>query len=88
MDCSICFDELRKGPVVVLPCDHVFHELCIVKWSRYKMSCPHCRTEYFLEIHVPQPDPLRIVTFLVALVYLLLFVSYFLNGIEHGRVRS
>jgi hypothetical protein len=87
MDCSICFEELRKGPAIVLPCDHTFHELCIVKWSRYNMTCPQCRADFFLEI-VPAPDPLRIVVLLLAAIYLMLFIVYILNSIDFERFKS
>ena len=39
--CPICL-EARVGDVVGLPCTHVFHRGCILRWFEEKMSCPTC----------------------------------------------
>eukprot|EP00931_Biecheleriopsis_adriatica_P106245 TRINITY_DN80730_c0_g1_i1.p1 TRINITY_DN80730_c0_g1~~TRINITY_DN80730_c0_g1_i1.p1 ORF type:complete len:286 (-),score=36.31 TRINITY_DN80730_c0_g1_i1:13-870(-) len=55
-ECSICFqsfsscsEELHAkqvaDPAVRLPCDHLFHWLCISKWLQQHTDCPLCRRE-------------------------------------------
>jgi len=42
--CSICQDDFNVGDtVVLLPCDHKFHEACITPWLVENNSCPICR---------------------------------------------
>ncbi|XP_048493056.2 E3 ubiquitin-protein ligase RING1-like [Beta vulgaris subsp. vulgaris] len=43
--CAICLEEGSMTMSVRLPCKHVFHEGCIVKWLRKSNSCPLCRYE-------------------------------------------
>jgi hypothetical protein len=31
------------APIMVTPCNHVFHGECLSKWLDYKMECPTCR---------------------------------------------
>ena len=43
-ECSICLDELKFGTLVKrLPCDHIFHDSCIVPWLKINSTCPFCR---------------------------------------------
>ncbi|KAG6603277.1 E3 ubiquitin-protein ligase-like protein, partial [Cucurbita argyrosperma subsp. sororia] len=45
-DCSVCCDELRgETEVRRLPCGHVFHKSCILKWLQLTNSCPLCRAK-------------------------------------------
>ena len=37
---SICVID---GPVVQLPCKHMYHEICIQQWALDKNHCPTCR---------------------------------------------
>lgn len=41
--CSVCLEE--GGTLHVLPCNHEFHEMCIVTWlcNNEKKTCPLCR---------------------------------------------
>ncbi|KAL0460142.1 UNVERIFIED_CONTAM: E3 ubiquitin-protein ligase SGR9, amyloplastic [Sesamum latifolium] len=46
LECSICLEELLKGEVtevIRLPCSHIYHEICILKWLGKKQTCPYCR---------------------------------------------
>ncbi|KAK2595920.1 hypothetical protein QQS21_006515 [Conoideocrella luteorostrata] len=45
VECSICIDEMKEGETAVfLPCNHWFHEDCVVLWLREHNTCPVCRT--------------------------------------------
>nr|GMC54485.1 E3 ubiquitin-protein ligase RNF181-like [Ipomoea batatas] len=39
--CSICLEGLVKA--TRMPCSHVFHERCIVRWLKRSNECPLCR---------------------------------------------
>ncbi|KAK4267871.1 hypothetical protein QN277_024597 [Acacia crassicarpa] len=44
--CSICleaFDDEEGDDVLALPCDHFFHNDCIVGWLKIGHTCPLCR---------------------------------------------
>uniref|UniRef100_A0A0G4FGF3 RING-type E3 ubiquitin transferase n=1 Tax=Chromera velia CCMP2878 TaxID=1169474 RepID=A0A0G4FGF3_9ALVE len=58
LECVICMNEIQMDEApsilpafrrsssqirVVTPCDHVFHEACLIKWMEVKMECPTCR---------------------------------------------
>lgn len=44
--CTICLDSLSVGePASRLPCDHLFHDFCILPWLRSSNQCPVCRYE-------------------------------------------
>jgi len=43
-ECSICLvDYENEDDISMTNCKHVFHNKCIVEWSRYKDDCPICR---------------------------------------------
>ncbi|KAK9684603.1 hypothetical protein RND81_10G220200 [Saponaria officinalis] len=52
-DCVVCLEglmEKKEDDVVVkLPCQHEFHEECIVTWLRNSHVCPLCRFELPIE---------------------------------------
>ncbi|KAB2624580.1 hypothetical protein D8674_016240 [Pyrus ussuriensis x Pyrus communis] len=42
--CTVCMEQFKGGSTVVyMPCFHVFHGRCIVKWLRKSHYCPVCR---------------------------------------------
>ncbi|XP_058180165.1 E3 ubiquitin-protein ligase RING1-like [Rhododendron vialii] len=42
--CAICFEELVGGSEASrMPCSHVYHGDCIVRWLRTSHFCPVCR---------------------------------------------
>ncbi|KAK2659359.1 hypothetical protein Ddye_005892 [Dipteronia dyeriana] len=42
--CVICLEEFSKGgEIVVIPCSHICHRNCIVKWLEMAHNCPVCR---------------------------------------------
>ncbi|MBA0720931.1 hypothetical protein Golax_008526 [Gossypium laxum] len=43
-ECAICLNEFSEGDEVAsMPCTHVFHDGCIVKWLKTSHLCPLCR---------------------------------------------
>ncbi|BFY98399.1 hypothetical protein BsWGS_01439 [Bradybaena similaris] len=46
LQCSICMDEFELSMEVrKLPCDHLYHSECIVKWLEMHGTCPVCRKD-------------------------------------------
>ncbi|KAF7072726.1 hypothetical protein CFC21_077817 [Triticum aestivum] len=44
LDCVVCTDPLPpSAPVRRLPCGHLYHSHCIVRWLSEQNSCPICR---------------------------------------------
>lgn len=45
--CVICTEDLSEAmtSVVVLSCEHTFHEACIRRWLARRHTCPSCRLE-------------------------------------------
>ena len=45
-ECSVCMAEIKlKEVTVLIPCGHMYHETCIMKWLDMHNSCPVCRYE-------------------------------------------
>jgi len=43
-ECVICREEMREGrDVCELPCEHLFHWMCILPWLKKTNTCPCCR---------------------------------------------
>lgn len=43
-ECAICKEEMKQGrDVCELPCQHLFHWMCILPWLRKNNTCPCCR---------------------------------------------
>ncbi|CAL9066582.1 unnamed protein product [Musa banksii] len=46
VDCSVCMESFDAGEVVKqMPCKHMFHDRCILRWLDCHNSCPLCRYE-------------------------------------------
>ena len=44
--CAVCKDEFIIGEeCILMPCEHHFHENCLVPWLKERNSCPVCRYE-------------------------------------------
>lgn len=44
LQCSVCWEDFRLDePVRKLPCEHVYHENCIIPWLELHGTCPICR---------------------------------------------
>ena len=43
-DCLICLEKfLIKDKICYLPCNHLFHSICIKNWIKIKKECPLCK---------------------------------------------
>lgn len=43
-ECVICKEEMKEGrDVCELPCNHLFHWICILRWLKKRNTCPCCR---------------------------------------------
>lgn len=45
--CNVCLDEIQEGDLIfILKCDgrHYFHEKCIKKWLKVRVTCPLCKS--------------------------------------------
>ena len=50
--CVICMEDCETNQtIMVLPCDHIYHEACVTKHFQTKPTCPMCRKDVrdFLE---------------------------------------
>ncbi|CAE7449171.1 Iru [Symbiodinium microadriaticum] len=61
--CPCCLDDFQPdSKVAVLPCRHMFHERCIVRWSLASAAkgpwCPTCRKTYQTSGQLPSPTQL------------------------------
>ncbi|KAI8986473.1 hypothetical protein BDB01DRAFT_896077 [Pilobolus umbonatus] len=44
VDCAVCKDTfVPEETVIILPCDHIFHDDCIKPWLKLNGTCPVCR---------------------------------------------
>ncbi|GAM19291.1 hypothetical protein SAMD00019534_024660 [Acytostelium subglobosum LB1] len=43
--CVICINDIEENDseYMITPCDHLFHERCLLRWMDFKMECPTCR---------------------------------------------
>ena len=33
----------KKNAIMKAPCDHKFHNACLIEWMTIKLECPTCR---------------------------------------------
>lgn len=53
--CVVCHDCYKEGENVVrLPCEHVFHDACVMPWFEEHNTCPVCR--FALPVESPSPS--------------------------------
>ncbi|XP_076953066.1 E3 ubiquitin-protein ligase BIG BROTHER-like [Bidens hawaiensis] len=44
--CAICQESFKIGEQIIrLPCVHLYHKKCIIKWLNLKKNCPMCQKE-------------------------------------------
>jgi len=44
VECEICKENYKvNSSIIALPCKHLYHEDCILKWLASERTCPHCR---------------------------------------------
>lgn len=44
--CPVCIVQFSTEDILVeLPCEHAFHDHCILPWLKKTNSCPNCRDE-------------------------------------------
>lgn len=43
--CTVCLTSFEENPSLVcrLPCNHLFHEECLLPWLQMNVTCPLCR---------------------------------------------
>lgn len=45
-DCIICLNDYNVNSlVVILPCNHLYHAICIYEWFERKVVCPLCNED-------------------------------------------
>lgn len=45
--CTVCLEDFRIGDTArKLPCDHYFHQECLIPWLKLHASCPVCRKTF------------------------------------------
>ena len=46
LECPVCMGTFREGErYCTMPCEHLFHEQCLLPWLKERNSCPKCRFE-------------------------------------------
>ncbi|KAI5667158.1 hypothetical protein M9H77_17011 [Catharanthus roseus] len=51
-NCLVCLQKLQIGSIACrLPCSHLFHKDCVIKWLQESHMCPLCRFKFPLKIN-------------------------------------
>lgn len=48
LECVICYNSIHlnvQSNYMITPCDHLFHEECLLQWMHVKLECPVCRSQ-------------------------------------------
>ena len=47
IQCAVCFEKIVNNDpsVMITPCQHYFHDRCLLPWMETRLSCPTCRTK-------------------------------------------
>ena len=46
LECCICAESMISGEEVIkLPCGHVYHSACVLRWLDKHTTCPMCRSQ-------------------------------------------
>ena len=48
-NCCICGETNKESPA--LPCGHIMHSECALKWFEKEMTCPICRENFEYSLH-------------------------------------
>lgn len=57
LQCSVCWEDFKaEEPVRKLPCEHVYHENCIIPWLELHGTCPICRKTLTDDGRAEDPD--------------------------------
>lgn len=47
-NCSICLNDYEMDEqIMACPCNHNFHNECLMSWLKNKSTCPVCRKQFF-----------------------------------------
>ena len=38
-------DKVIEAKIMITPCKHKYHPVCLKQWMEVKLECPTCRTE-------------------------------------------
>ncbi|KAJ9147553.1 hypothetical protein P3X46_029703 [Hevea brasiliensis] len=54
-NCTVCMEDFEDGDdLIQMPCSHLYHEDCIVKWLMSSHLCPLCRHQMpTIQLHEP-----------------------------------
>ena len=56
LQCTICLEYLKLNrKVKQTPCNHYFHEHCIIPWFKKHATCPNCRAIIKVKTVVSRP---------------------------------
>eukprot|EP00755_Sulcionema_specki_P040274 Sspe_Gene.25001::Locus_9991_Transcript_1_1_Confidence_1.000_Length_1272::g.25001::m.25001 len=60
--CCVCMEAFPpRAKAKKMPCEHIFHETCLIEWLKSNVTCPLCRYELPVteppQINTPGPTP-------------------------------